>query len=181
MNAPMTLYAITAEYRALEALLAEAEEAGVDLSSAEVAEIVTRWWLALDGQLTDKATRCVAVIRELEALATAAKTEADRLASYAASKQARANRVRDMVHAAMTAAQVKRLDTPLGAVTVANNGGKAPLVVADVDPAEVQALYPDLVEVKTTINKQAVRDALEQGHPLPFAALGERGTHLRIR
>jgi hypothetical protein len=181
MSAPQTLYAITAEYRALDQLLAEAEEAGQDLSSPEVAEIVTRWWLALDGDLKDKAARCIAVIREQEALSSAAKAEADRLATYAASKAARAARVRDMVHAAMTAAQVKRLDTPLGAVTVAANGGKAPLVVDDVDPLMVQAVYPHLVEVKTTINKEAVREVLASGLPLPFAAIGERGTHLRIR
>jgi hypothetical protein len=181
VSAPQTLYAITADYRALDQLLAEAEEAGVDLSSLEVAAIVTRWWVSLDGDLKAKAARCIAVIREQEALSDAAKAEADRLAAYAASKAARAAKVRQMVMTAMQAAQVKRLDTPLGAVTVAGNGGVAPLVVADVDPLEVQALYPELVEVTTTINKQAVRDALEQGLSLPFAALGERGTHLRIR
>jgi hypothetical protein len=181
MSAPQTLYAITEEYRALDQLLAEAEEAGQDMSSPEVAEIVTRWWLALDGDLTAKAHRCIAVIREQEGLSELAKAEAARLAAYAASKAARAARVRDAVHAAMQVAHVKRLDTPLGAVTVAANGGKAPLVVADVDPLEVQAVYPDLVEVRTTINKAAVRDALEHGQPLPFAVIGERGTHLRIR
>jgi hypothetical protein len=182
MSAPQTLYAITEEYRALDQLLAEAEEAGQDLSSPEVAEIVTRWWLALDGDLTAKAHRCIAVIREQEGLSELAKAEAARLAAYAASKAARAARVRDAVHAAMQVAQVKRLDTPLGAVTVASNGGKAPLVVADdVDPLMVQDDYTDLVEVKASINKAAVRDALEHGQPLPFAAIGERGTHLRIR
>jgi hypothetical protein len=181
MSAPQTLYAITAEYRALDQLLAEAEEAGVDLSSLEVAAIVTRWWVALDGDLQAKAARCIAVIREQEALSDAAKAEAARLAAYAASKAARAAKVREMVMTAMQAAQVKRLDTPLGAVTVAANGGKAPLVVDDVDPLMVQAVYPHLVEVKTTINKEAVREVLASGQPLPFAAIGERGTHLRIR
>lgn len=181
MSAP-TLYSISREYQAIDQLLAEAEEAGQDMSSPEVAEIVTRWWVALDGDLKAKAERCVAVIREQEALSDVAKVEADRLAALARSRAARAAKVREMLFVAMQAAGVKRLDTALGGLTVAANGGKAPVVLNDgVDPLAVEQRWPNLVVVERSINKQAVREVLERGEPLPFAALGERGTHLRIR
>lgn len=181
MSAP-TLYSISREYQVIDQLLAEAEEAGQDLSSPEVAEIVTRWWLALDGDLQAKVERCIPVILEQKALSKSAKAEAARLAAYSKARAARADRIGDAVHAALIAAGKTRVETRLGAACVEGDGGVAPLLLNDgVDPDEVAAQWPDLVRVTTAIDNDAVRRLLASGQPLPFAALGERGTHLKIR
>lgn len=181
MSAP-TLYHLGAEYLALEALLQEAEDAGQALDGPEVAAILTRWFAELAGALEAKAARCVAIIREEEARAAAAKIEAKRLSELATRRATRAARVADALHAAMTLMQVQRVDTPIGTVTRAKNGGKAPLVLADgTDPDVVAVDHPDLVEVRTIINNDAVRAALAAGVALPFARLAERGEHIRIR
>lgn len=180
MSAP-TLYHLGADYLALDALLAEAEDAGQDLASPEVVEIVARWFSALDGALEAKAKRVVAVIREETAKADAVDGEVERLRKLAASRRGRVARLKDALHAAMTLAHVKRLDTDLGVVSVCSNGGKQPVVVDDVDPHVVAVTHPDLVEVRTSLNTDAVRSALADGASLPFARLGDRGEHIRIR
>lgn len=177
-----TLRDITAEYQALSQLLDEAEEAGQDLTAAGVVETVARWYGALDGDLTKKATACLAVIRDLTAGADAVEAEIKRLRALEASRRGRAARIRDAVQAAMTIADVKRIDTPLGVFTRAGNGGLQPLHIdPTVDPAEVLATRPDLVIVSTTINNDAVRRAIAAGDDVPFAQLLPRGEHLRIR
>jgi hypothetical protein len=177
-----TLRDITAEYQALAQLLDEAEEAGQDLTSPEVVDTVARWYAAMDGNLTQKATACLAVIRDLTAGADAVADEIARLRALEASRRGRAARIRDAVQCAMTIAEVKRIDTPLGVFTRQGNGGLQPLHVdPTTDPAEVLATRPDLVVVTTTINNDAVRKAIAAGDDIPFAQLLPRGEHLRIR
>ncbi len=177
-----TLYEITQEYAALDAALAEAEEAGHGPESPEVAAIVTRWFASgLEGVLAEKVGKCLLVIREQEALAYAAGAEANRLQRLTKSREMRAERIRDAVHAAMLATHTKRVETPLGVVSVQGNGGNPPLIVDDVDPDVIALEYPELVKTTTTIVKSAVGDALRLGGEVPWARFGARGTHLVIR
>lgn len=63
-------------------------------------------------------------------------------------------------------------------VTVATNGGKTPVIISeDVD---VESIPQHLVKIEKKISKEAVRESLEQGEVLGFAAFGERGKHLKI-
>lgn len=177
----LTLYHLGADYLALDALLAEAEEAGTDLESPEVVEIVTRWFLSLDGALEAKATRVVAVIREEAAKADVVDGEVQRLRKLASSRRGRVERLKDALHAAMVLARTKRIDTALGVVSLAGNGGKVPVVVDAVDPVAVAAEHPELTVTTTFIDTDAVRSALVAGVDLPFARLAPRGEHIRIR
>lgn len=181
MSAP-TLYHLGGEFLALEQLLDEAEDAGQDLTSPDVVAIIARWFSALEGQLVDKVGRCVAVVREQQAKADVVDGEVVRLQKLAASRRGRAARIKDAIHAAMTIAQTRKLDTALGVVSVCGNGGKQPVVVDPaVDPDVVAVTHPDLVEVRTILNTDAVRAALAAGVSLPFAQLAPRGEHVRIK
>lgn len=181
MSAPLTLYALAREYQALEALLVEAEEAGQDLQSREVSEIVLRWFNALDGNLVERLTRCVAVVHEQEALAEITAAEVKKLQALKARRESRVERLKTLMEAVLVWANLRHVDTPLGTVRTKGNGGLAPMHVDDIDPAEVAAQWPDLVVVTTTINTAAVRERLKNGEALPFARLLPRGTHLEIR
>lgn len=177
-----TLYEITQEYAALDAALSEAEEAGHGPESPEVAAIVTRWFASgLEGALAEKIGKCLLVVREQEAGAYAAGAEANRLQRLAKSRQMRVDRILDAVHAAMLATRTKRVETPLGVVSVQGNGGNPPLIVDDVDPDVIAIEYPDLVKTTTTIVKSAVGDTLRMGGVVPWARFGVRGTHLVIK
>lgn len=181
MSAP-TLYHLGGEFLALEQLLDEAEEAGQDLTSPDVVAIIARWFGALEGQLVDKVGRCVAVVREQQAKADVVDGEVARLQRLAASRRGRAARIKDAIHAAMTIAQTRKIDTALGVVSVVANGGKQPLVIdINADPDEVAVSHPALVEVRTAFNSDAVRTALVAGVDLPFARLAPRGEHVRIK
>lgn len=181
MSAPLTLYALAREYQALEALLAEAEEAGQDLQSPEVTEIVLRWFDALDGNLVERVTRCVAVVHEQEALAAITADEIKKLQALKKRRESRVERLETLMEAVLTWAKLRHVDTPLGTVRIKGNGGVAPMQVDDVDPADIAQQWPDLVVVTTTINAAAVRERLQSGEALPFARLLPRGTHLEIR
>lgn len=181
MSAPLTLYALAREYQALEALLAEAEEAGQDLQSREVSEIVLRWFNALDGNLVERVTRCVAVINEQKALKEMTAAEIKKLEVLKKRRESRVERLQSMIEAVLVWAQLRHVDTPLGTVRIKGNGGVAPMQVDDVDPAEIAQQWPDLVVVTTTINAAAVRERLQRGESLPFARLMPRDTHLEIR
>lgn len=66
-------------------------------------------------------------------------------------------------------------------MTVANNGGRAPLVVDAVAPDEVDPDYTKTVPARLELDRDYIRKVLDDGTPLPFARLGERGRHLKVR
>jgi hypothetical protein len=61
-------------------------------------------------------------------------------------------------------------------IKVVKNGGKLPL---SIDEGCVPEEYIKKVVVESP-DKEKIRAALESGEVLPFASLGERGTHLKI-
>jgi len=138
--------------------------------------------VSLGQDLVATTSRVITIVREEEAKADVVDAEVERLRKLGARRRNRAKRLKDGLHALMTLASTKRVDTPLGTATIAGNGGKAPLALdADVDPDVVAETHPDLVERTTVINHDAVRAALQAGVALPFARLAPRGEHIRIR
>jgi hypothetical protein len=75
----------------------------------------------------------------------------------------------------------------LGKLAVQANGGKTPLELTFGDrelTPDLIAMFdvpPEFVKVTYTLNTDAVRAALEEGVELPWAKLGDRGRHLRVR
>ena len=74
---------------------------------------------------------------------------------------------------------IKKLGTNKFNLTIANNGGKLPVVIdSKIDPKDLPRKYRN---VTYSLNKTAIREALEKGETLDFAYFGERGKSLRIK
>jgi hypothetical protein len=76
----------------------------------------------------------------------------------------------------MENAGLKEVTTDMHRIKVVKNGGKLPL---SIDDGCVPDEYIKKVVVESP-DKEKIRAALESGEVLPFASLGERGTHLKI-
>lgn len=76
--------------------------------------------------------------------------------------------------------EIPKLETTTFKLSARNNGGKQPLVVDETYSIQyIAQFYPNLLRFE--IDKDAVREFLEQGGELPFAHLEERGRSLVIR
>ena len=133
--------------------------------------------LALDAEhFEQKAESYCHVIADLKGKIAGAEMELERLTQLRAAYTAQANdlkaRLRDAVALRGGKAQAGTF-----ALRVQQNGGKTPVHLDDsLNP---ESLPDDLRVVKYSPNVDAIRAKLEAGESLPFATLGERGTHLR--
>jgi len=173
MNAPITLYQITGEFLALEDILADASTGTI-----QDAEVVARWLDELEGNLAAKVERCIRYMQTQQALADAMRAEAKRLQERAAVHEHRIDRLKDALKHAMSAAGTKKIETPAGAVTLAQNGGKQPLAL--LVPLEQ---VPDSVcRFEKKIDDEKIREALEAaGGTTEYATLQARGFHIRVK
>lgn len=166
-----TLNAITEDLLALDAIL---DDLGGDVTGHE--DVVAGWIEELTGNLRAKAESYASLISELENRAAYRKGEATRLAERAKIDQRKADWLRRMLRDAMQASGDRVIETDRYRLSVQANGGKAPLDLHDVVPTDWCK-----VEVVQTPDKARIREALEAGEDLPFAALMERGTRVVIR
>lgn len=169
-----TLYDITSDMRAIDQLL---DECGGDVSDERVLQAIENWIAELDTNLRDKVEGYAAYITELLAKATARRAESRRLADLAKANENAAKRLKERLLWALEERGIDKVETPLYVVSVAKNGGKAPLdiqVPAEQLPMEYQ-------KVEYSPAKDSIRNALEQGIEIDGCTLMERGTSLRIR
>jgi len=170
-----TLFDLTSKLASIEALLAdglpETPEAEAELDRVLADELATR------EAVEDKAEAYCGLITELEALATARKAEADRVAKLAKTAAAQADRLRQALREALLRLDLKKLSTTRYQVTLKKAGGKQAL---EVDEFMVPAEYVT-TETITTINKVAIQKALDEGQELEFARLLPRRDVLSIR
>ena len=117
-------------------------------------------------------------IAERKAIGAARKAEADRLAALAKVDNNTADRAKAFLKHLFDSKGWTKIETPSHKFGIQANGGKPPLIIDEVDPTTVDECYR-LVTVK--IDQEAVRADLEAGVEVPFARIGEVGTHLRIR
>jgi hypothetical protein len=186
-----TLFAITDDLLALEALLVET---GGDVTDERDAK--------LDAYC--------AVIREIEARSAARHAEAARIVALAEQDEREAKRLRERLHQFMVRTGTQRIDTERASIRVQQNGGQAPLVVFDqasvpeqyygvsADVKVPAGPYPDLVEklealageiheaglrsyVVRELDKGEIRAALADGMSVPGVMLGERSTRLVLK
>ena len=168
----MSLYAIQNEIESLiDALL---EGGGGDMAANEALE---QHLAGLDEALDQKAESYASVIRSLELRARARKDEASRIRDLAEADEAVADRLKRRLKEAMEATGKTKIDTPRFKLSVAGNGGKAPLVI----DGSADDLPPQFRVVRHEPNKDAIRAALESGEAVPGCALLPRGTSLRIK
>lgn len=171
-----TLYQIADDLRALEALLVEA---GGDISSPEALAAVEAWEAELSTNLAGKVDNYCGLITEIEIRAAARQAESDRLRDLARVDDNAAKALRERLLFILQTRNVPKVDTERFRVSVAKNGGKAPLDVR-VGPDELPAWA---VKKRTVVetDKDAIRARLEAGESLPFASIMERGTRLVIK
>lgn len=170
-----TLYQISTDIRALEELLIES---GGDISEPQTEAAIEAFFAELGQARDEKVDNIAALVREWEARAKARREEAARMAQLARVDENAALRLKTRLAEFFEAHDLKRLDTPRFRVSLANNGGKAPLVFdADFDAARIESAF-QAIEIQA--DKDAIRGALEGGMTIQGVTLGERGRSLRI-
>jgi hypothetical protein len=119
------------------------------------------------------------IINKLNTRAQWRRDEAQRLRSRADQDEKQSDWLKQKLHHYFESHGIKTLETDRYKVTLAKNGGKAPLVIT----ADTSDLPEDYTQTELLVkpDKEAIREDLEQGQELPFAHLGERGSSIRIK
>lgn len=168
-----TLFEIGADARALDALLEEIEG---DISEPEVAAAIDEWLQETGTALETKLDGYAALITERTAKAKARREEAERMTKLARADENLAARLKERLQFFFEEHGIEKRETARFKISLAQNGGKLPLIIDDVSPDSLPDYY-----TKRELDRESIREALEGGLPLNFARLGERGTSIRIR
>lgn len=160
----MTLYEITSD---IQQLLEMAQDPEVD------PQIISDTMEGLEAELEAKAEGYIVVIKELEAQKEKYTTEISRLEKQKDTICKNIDRMKDRLLQAMQATGKEKLPTEHFKLSVAKNGGLAPLVYDRDVPSDYR-------KIVYQIDTQKIRDALKEGK-LDFVHLGERGVHLGIK
>lgn len=160
----MTLYEITTD---IQQLLEMAQDPEVD------PQIISDTMEGLEAELETKAEGYIVVIKELEAQEEKYRAEISRLGKHLDTIGKNIDRMKNRLLEAMQAAGKDKLPTEHFKLSVAKNGGLAPLVYDRDVPSEYR-------KIVYQIDTQKIRDALKT-EKLDFAHLGERGVHLGIK
>lgn len=173
-----TLFQIGDDIQALDDLLFEMEG---EVTDTDIEAVIDHWLQENKDNLNAKIDGYCTLIREREALAKARQEEAQRLSILAQYDTNRATRLRARLKAFFDLQGIAKLETRHHRLTIANNGGTLPLIVNSAwlaDPANAPEQFH---KVKIEIDKEAIREALRNDEPVEGCAVGERGTHLRIK
>jgi hypothetical protein len=107
------------------------------------------------------------------------KAEAKRLIELASTEENRAKLLKDRLKWFFETHKVKTIETARYQLSLARNGGKAPLILKNgVLPTELPEHFQ---RVSIDPDTAVIREFLEGGEKLNFAVLGDRGTSIRIK
>ena len=164
------LYELTEDYSMLEEMFDDEEvDEQTLLDTLE----------GIEGEYNDVMEYKCKMIKNYEALAKAKKEEADRLSNQARTINNRIKWLKDKMLISLVATGKEEAGGDVLKCKIAKAGGKNPIILAeDID---VDSLPDEYKRIETSVNKENVRKALEDGIKLDFAELGERGKYLRIR
>jgi len=169
----VSLYQITAE---MQSLLDAFDAHGAESPEAEAA--IREHAAAIAEAFDAKADSYAALIRTCEVRAEAREAEAKRMLKLAGSDGNLAARLRDALLTAMQATGRTKVQTSRFSLSVVANGGKVPMFIEDESALPAEFVVPRMV---TTIDREAIRSALEAGIPVAGARLGQRGTRLALK
>ena len=161
----MTLYDLTADYMALQEMMED------DISDDALRDSME----SIEGLYEDKIDGYAAVIRTLEAEATAYKEESDRMAGKARVIRNNIARMKKAMQESMMQTGIRKIKGKRFTVAIQKNGGKAPFVLTWDNP---DTLPDNLVERKPNI--EAIRAVAEKGDTT-YGYIAERGESLRIK
>lgn len=173
----MTLFEIQNDLLAANETL---EENGNDLADPAFTAAIEAYFADLKTAEAEKIDGYIAWMKHLEMEQEAMSREMQEYQKKAASRAARVEHLKARLKQHMDRTGVTKLTTAKGrTLSVVKNGGKVPLViVGGYTPDDVA---DEMVKVTKTFDQDAIRKALAEGRPIPFAKLGEPGTHLRIK
>ncbi len=120
-----------------------------------------------------------ALIGELEARSDARKLEAKRMIDRARADENRARSLKSFLQQFFECHQIKTIETDRYRLTLANNGGKLPVIVDE--HFSIASMPDEFTKLSISPDLEAIREALEGGEGLEFARLGERSRSLRIK
>ena len=168
-----TLFDISGDLEKLNELLDHCSD------DTQQQDLINSWLEQLGSERDRKLDNYAALMAEMSSRAAARKGEARRLQELAQSDENRVKLLKERLKWFFTTHQLKQLETARYKLSLSNNGGKRPLVLDDSVP--VTQLPQQFQRHSIEPDTQAIREALETGHHLPFAQLGERGQSLRIQ
>ena len=160
-----TLYELSENY--LE-ILSQCDE-----DNAEVADALN----AIESDIEDKVKNGIGLIQTLKRRAENYDAEIKRLSSLKKATENNVERIQNNYLDNLRRIGKTKVVTPIGTMTLAKSGGKRKMIIDD------ESLVP--AEFKTTryeeiIDKDALRDSLENGEVIDGAHLEERGQYLKI-
>lgn len=167
-----TLFHISEDLLLLQDLLEGIEE------GEQQTEEILNYLENTQQELSQKLDNYAELIQELEARAAARKQRAKEMTELAKADEALAKRLKSSLKLFFELHGIKRQDTDRHRITLAKNGGKAPLVMNDILPEDLPEEYQKITIAADT---EAIRGALEKGADLGFAHLGDRQMSIRIK
>ena len=170
------LYELTGDLLRLESLIDDDEQ---ELDEQALMDS----WEGLEGEVNEKVEKWLRVIKNREADITARKKAIEDLSAKNTRDQKAIDRMKATLLQVMNLLKKQKAGTALLSCSVANNGGKIPLVWADgfkEDPTLLPEKWRTKVETWKA-NTDEIRAALEEGEKIPGVELGTRGQHLNIR
>ena len=130
---------------------------------------------ALNMELEEKCSNGIALIQTLKAAVDGMKAEEMRLKQRRTSLENRIGKIKDYYQAELTAIGKTKILTSRGTMTIAKSGGKLPMKIDD------ENLIPqDFKKIVYEVDKDKLREALEDGEIISGAHLEERGNYLKI-
>lgn len=163
-----TLYDLTQDYRNLLDLAGSMDEDEIQTFNDTLEAVL--------GEIEVKADGYAVVMAEIEGRINIVNKEIGRLEAIESALSNTRRRMVDRLKTAMEEIGKKEIKTDLHKFKIVKNGGKLPLIIDE-------GCVPDEYLKKIVMegpDRDKIREVLENGEILPFASLGERGTHLKI-
>ncbi|WP_036489161.1 siphovirus Gp157 family protein [Myxosarcina sp. GI1] len=126
----------------------------------------------------DKIDNIAALIQSRKYWIGVRQKELKRLSRLIRSDRHNLNWLQSYLLAHLQNKEMNKLRTKRFNLTVADNGGKRPMIIDDIPPSSVPH---ELCKIRLEVDRDAVRHALESGRRLRFARLASQGKHLRIK
>lgn len=163
-----TLYELTDEYLRFLDEVDEDDEAFIDTLES------------IEGEIEDKADNYAKLIKEFEAEAEKFDKESKRLTDKRDAIKNKVSRMKRSLEQAMIVTGKTKFKTDLFSFGIQKNTPSVVLEFDDKDTAAIDKLPEKFVKVSKTVNKTAIKDAINAGEAISFAHL-EQSESIRIR
>lgn len=173
-----SIYNISADLAALAAVMTDLDG---EIPEGEIGEALENWFTSLTEERDEKVASYCALITHLEADADFAEAESRRIAAIAKANRNAVDRLKGRLKAFFEQHDIKKLDLGIFKPRIQANGGALPLIVPDEWKVFPENAPEQFHKIEIKLNTDAIRDAIRNDQSPEGCALGERGTHLRIR